>query len=97
VRLEGLGKLKKIHLIGSRTGDLPVCSIVIQPLGYRMCQIMLCHIIQCHDMHPFLRPDAGQPCLCYFRRALEALGSEVCTAHDGTSDERLHGKGKAGC
>jgi hypothetical protein len=28
VRLEGLGKLKKNHLIGYRTRDLPVCSIV---------------------------------------------------------------------
>jgi hypothetical protein len=31
VRLEGLGKLKKIHLIGTRTLDLPACSIVPQP------------------------------------------------------------------
>jgi hypothetical protein len=27
----GLGKLKKIHLIGTRTRDLPACSIVPQP------------------------------------------------------------------
>jgi hypothetical protein len=33
VRLEGLGKLKKlIHLIGSRIRDLPACSILPQPL-----------------------------------------------------------------
>jgi hypothetical protein len=32
VRLEGLGKLKKkIHLIGTRTRDLPACTIVPQP------------------------------------------------------------------
>jgi hypothetical protein len=31
VRLEGLGKLKKVQLIGSRTRDLPACSIVPQP------------------------------------------------------------------
>jgi hypothetical protein len=31
VRLEGLGKLKKIHLIGTGTRDLPNCSIVPQP------------------------------------------------------------------
>jgi hypothetical protein len=31
VRLEGLGKLKRIHLIGTRTRDLPACSIVPQP------------------------------------------------------------------
>jgi hypothetical protein len=30
VRLEGLGKLKKIHLIEPRTRDLPACSIVPQ-------------------------------------------------------------------
>jgi hypothetical protein len=30
VQLEGLGKLK-IHLIGTRTCDLPACSIVPQP------------------------------------------------------------------
>jgi hypothetical protein len=36
VRLEGLGKLKKlIYFIGSRTRDLPACSIVPQPLHYR--------------------------------------------------------------
>jgi hypothetical protein len=31
VRLEELGQLKKIHLIGTRTCDLPACSIVPQP------------------------------------------------------------------
>jgi hypothetical protein len=32
VRLEGLGKLKKLKdLIGTRTRDLPTCSIVPQP------------------------------------------------------------------
>jgi hypothetical protein len=30
VRLEGLGNLKKIHLIGTRTRNLPACSIVPQ-------------------------------------------------------------------
>jgi hypothetical protein len=30
VRLEGLGKLKKIHLIGTRSHNLPACSIVPQ-------------------------------------------------------------------
>jgi hypothetical protein len=31
MRLEELGQLKKIHLIGTRTRDLPACSIVPQP------------------------------------------------------------------
>jgi hypothetical protein len=31
VRLEGLGQLKKIHLIGTQTRDLPAFSIVPQP------------------------------------------------------------------
>jgi hypothetical protein len=37
VLLEGLGKLKKLNcLIGSRTHYLPSCSIVPQPLRYRL-------------------------------------------------------------
>jgi hypothetical protein len=36
MRPEELGKLKKfIHLIGSRTHDLPACSTVTQPLRHR--------------------------------------------------------------
>jgi hypothetical protein len=31
LRLEGLDKLKTIHAIGTRTRDLPACSIVPQP------------------------------------------------------------------
>jgi hypothetical protein len=31
VRLEGLGQLKKIHLIGTRTHGLPAFGIVPQP------------------------------------------------------------------
>jgi hypothetical protein len=31
VRLEGLGQLKKINVIGTRTRDLPACSTVPQP------------------------------------------------------------------
>jgi hypothetical protein len=37
VRLEGLGKLeKKIHLIGTRTRDIPACIMVPQLLEVRM-------------------------------------------------------------
>jgi hypothetical protein len=36
-RLEGLGKLKNfVHLIGARTRVLPACSMVPQPLRYRV-------------------------------------------------------------
>jgi hypothetical protein len=31
VRLEGLGKLRKVHLIRIRSHELPACSIVLQP------------------------------------------------------------------
>jgi hypothetical protein len=31
MRLEGLGKFKKINLIGIRSRDLPACIIVPQP------------------------------------------------------------------
>jgi hypothetical protein len=34
VRPEGLGKFEKIQLIGTRSRDLPACSIVPQPLRY---------------------------------------------------------------
>jgi hypothetical protein len=36
MRPEGLGKLGKIHLIGTQTRDLPACSIVPWPLRYRV-------------------------------------------------------------
>jgi hypothetical protein len=36
VRPEGLGKLENIHLIETRSRDLLVCSIVSQPLRYRV-------------------------------------------------------------
>jgi hypothetical protein len=36
VRPEGLGKLEKIHLIGTRSRDLPACSIVPQPPCHRV-------------------------------------------------------------
>jgi hypothetical protein len=32
VRLEGLGQLKKIHLIGTRSRDFPACSVVPQQI-----------------------------------------------------------------
>jgi hypothetical protein len=35
MRLKGLAKLTKFnYLVGSRTSDLPACSIVPQPLRY---------------------------------------------------------------
>jgi hypothetical protein len=36
LRQERLGNLEKIHLIGTRFRDLPVCSVVPQPLRYRV-------------------------------------------------------------
>jgi hypothetical protein len=33
---EGLGKFEKIHHIGMRSQNLPACSIVPQPLRYRV-------------------------------------------------------------
>jgi hypothetical protein len=38
VRLEGLGKLKKSTSPGTRTGDLPACSICLNQLRYRVPQ-----------------------------------------------------------
>jgi hypothetical protein len=42
VRLDGLGKLKKIHLIGTWTRDLPACSIVPQPTKLPCALIKTC-------------------------------------------------------
>jgi hypothetical protein len=36
MRPQGFGKLEKIYLIGTRYRDLPVCSLVPQPLRYRV-------------------------------------------------------------
>jgi hypothetical protein len=36
VRTEELGKFEKIHFIRTRSRDLPACSIVPQPLRYRV-------------------------------------------------------------
>jgi hypothetical protein len=42
VRLEGLGKLKKSNdLIGNRTGDLPACSIVLQPTTLQRAPVVV--------------------------------------------------------
>jgi hypothetical protein len=40
VRLEVLGKFKKINLIGIRNRDLPACSIVPQPTSLPRAQSM---------------------------------------------------------
>jgi hypothetical protein len=39
VGLEGLGKLKKIYLSGTRTRDLLVCSILPQPSALPRCDL----------------------------------------------------------
>jgi hypothetical protein len=39
VRMEELGKLKKIHLIGTRSRNLPACSTVPQPTMYELDRI----------------------------------------------------------
>jgi hypothetical protein len=36
VRLEGIGKLGNIHLIGARSRELLVCCLVPQPLQFYM-------------------------------------------------------------
>jgi hypothetical protein len=45
VQLEGLSKWKKIHLIGTRTRDLPACSIVPQPTMLPRAPIIIIIII----------------------------------------------------
>jgi hypothetical protein len=55
LRLEGLGKLKKSTASGTRTGDIPACSIVPQPTmpprrdSYTFLSIYLPHVPQTLD------------------------------------------------
>jgi hypothetical protein len=46
VQMDGLGKLKKKknHLIGSRTRDLPACSIAPKQLGYSVLPYIYIYI-----------------------------------------------------
>jgi hypothetical protein len=52
VWLEGLDQLKKIHLIGTQTCDLPACSIVPQPITLPLVEagseILYCDIVSEH-------------------------------------------------
>jgi hypothetical protein len=51
VRLEGLGQLKKkINLIGTRTCDLPICSIVPQPTMLPRVQTIVLAIFKLYDV-----------------------------------------------
>jgi hypothetical protein len=66
VQLEGLSKLKKkIHLIGTRTRDLPDCSIVPQPTtlprapiilgkGNKLWSSSLCTFLQYVSLDPYI-------------------------------------------
>jgi hypothetical protein len=51
VRLEGLGQLKKkIHLIGTRTRDLPACSIVPEPTTLPRAPQLYLYKIEINEM-----------------------------------------------
>jgi hypothetical protein len=43
---EGLGKLEKIDLIGTRSLDLPVCSLVLQLITEKTCINMYICVMQ---------------------------------------------------
>jgi hypothetical protein len=66
-RPEGLGKLIKIiHLIGSRTRDLPACSTAPQPQRYRVPtgtkqMSHQTHIVQVHSAVMTLTDERGVP------------------------------------
>jgi hypothetical protein len=60
VRPEGLGKSKEfIHLVGSRTRDLPACSLVPYPLRYRVPTMERNHVTK-----EVNSKDGFVPCLC---------------------------------
>jgi hypothetical protein len=67
MRLEGLSQLKKIHLIGTRSRDLPACSIVPQPTRLPRAPIRRCEFcikmdsrdLGCRDEKWFRTPTNG--------------------------------------
>jgi hypothetical protein len=72
VRLEGLGKLKKIHLIGTRSPDLPACSILSQPTTLPRAPILLVEV--CKREGNILGNEKGKTLEsgpCYERRKEE--------------------------
>jgi hypothetical protein len=54
VRLEGLDQLKIVHLIGTRTRDLPACSIVPQPTTLPRAPIFKVTIINFKFVLPWI-------------------------------------------
>jgi hypothetical protein len=50
--LERLGTLKKIHLIGTRTRELPACSIVPQPTT--LPRALRIHIFRHNYVHIYI-------------------------------------------
>jgi hypothetical protein len=46
MRLEELGKLEKVYLIVKRSRDLPVYSIVPQPLRYRVPHVVYVYLLE---------------------------------------------------
>jgi hypothetical protein len=55
VRPEGLDKFEKIHLIGTRSLDLPACSIVPQLLRCRVPVLTLLYSRNLFDFQIFFR------------------------------------------
>jgi hypothetical protein len=65
VRLEGLGKLKNFNdFVGSRTHDIPPCSILLQPITpphVPMIIAWLCNLISTFNVFHILQLS-GQHC-----------------------------------
>jgi hypothetical protein len=86
VRPEGLGKLEKIHLIGTWSHDLLVCSIVPQLLHYRVPQVT--HATMGGDwwwgpVPPYLCPPwrEGVPCILMPPGTGSPVGPRVFVQH----------------
>jgi hypothetical protein len=76
VRLEGLGQLKKIHLIGTQSHDLPACIIIILLFFY-----LLQWGVDFNCVHSALRPLISLLCqplvIMMMEKLVECLAGET--------------------
>jgi hypothetical protein len=93
VRLEGLGKLKKIYLIGTRSRYLPACSTVpqptTQPLGINL-RLNVSHVCSPNK----LEINQIRRSLCHFSTEfLSSFLSFIVMMHIARSEKLARSKG----
>jgi hypothetical protein len=80
VRQEGLGQLKKIHLIGTLTHDLLAYSIVLQPI-----MLPCAHSLYVYEDYVLLKSDTTKPDRCQRFGGTNWLNLQGSCSEDGVS------------